>query len=346
MKTFAVAAPARRGECVKAKVTLLLTRQDLRSLLSLDECIMAVEGAFRLYGEGKTAAPGILGIHAREGGFHIKAGLLQLGRNYFAAKVNANFPGNGTRLGLPTIQGVIVLSDAENGRPLAVMDSMEITSLRTGAATAVAVKHLARKNSRVATICGCGNQGRIQLRALVNVLRLEKAYAYDMLGERASRFANELSAALRIEVTAVTDLSHAVRQSDVCITCTPSRRYFLQRQDVRPGTFIAAIGADNPEKQELEPALMADSKIVVDMLEQCATMGDLHHALQAGLVTIADVYAELGEIVAGKKLGRESVDEIIVFDSTGMALQDVAAAASVYEKAMRERCGITLDFAA
>jgi len=346
MKTFAVAAPARRGECVKAKGTLLLTGQDVRSLLSLDECIMAVEGAFRLYGEGKTAAPGILGIHAREGGFHIKAGLLQLGRNYFAAKVNANFPGNGTRLGLPTIQGVIVLSDAENGRPLAVMDSMEITSLRTGAATAVAAKHLARKNSRVATICGCGNQGRIQLRALVNVLRLEKAYAYDMLGERASRFANELSAALRIEVTAVTDLSHAVRQSDVCITCTPSRRYFLQRQDVRPGTFIAAIGADNPEKQELEPALMADSKIVVDMLEQCATMGDLHHALQAGLVTIADVYAELGEIVAGKKLGRESVDEIIVFDSTGMALQDVAAAASVYEKAMRERCGITLDFAA
>jgi len=346
MKTFAVAAPARRGECVKAKGTLLLTGQDVRSLLSLDECIMAVEGAFRLYGEGKTAAPGILGIHAREGGFHIKAGLLQLGRNYFAAKVNANFPGNGTRLGLPTIQGVIVLSDAENGRPLAVMDSMEITSLRTGAATAVAVKHLARKNSRVATICGCGNQGRIQLRALVNVLRLEKAYAYDMLGERASRFANELSAALRIEITAVTDLSHAVRQSDVCITCTPSRRYFLQRQDVRPGTFIAAIGADNPEKQELEPALMADSKIVVDMLEQCATMGDLHHALQAGLVTIADVYAELGEIVAGKKLGRESVDEIIVFDSTGMALQDVAAAASVYEKAMRERCGITLDFAA
>ena len=346
MKTFAVAAPARRGECVKAKGTLLLTGQDVRSVLSLDECIMAVEGAFRLYGEGKTSLPGILGIHAREGGFHIKAGLLQLGRNYFAAKVNANFPGNGTRLGLPTIQGVIVLSDAENGRPLAVMDSMEITSLRTGAATAVAVKHLARKNSRVATICGCGNQGRIQLRALVNVLRLEKAYAYDMLGERASRFANELSAALRIEITAVTDLSHAVRQSDVCITCTPSRRYFLQRQDVRPGTFIAAIGADNPEKQELEPALMADSKIVVDMLEQCATMGDLHHALQAGLVTIADVYAELGEIVAGKKLGRESVDEIIVFDSTGMALQDVAAAASVYEKAMRERCGITLDFAA
>jgi len=268
MKTFAVAAPARRGECVKAKGTLLLTRQDVRSLLSLDECIMAVEGAFRLYGEGKTAAPGILGIHAREGGFHIKAGLLELGRNYFAAKVNANFPGNGTRLGLPTIQGVIVLSDAENGRPLAVMDSMEITSLRTGAATAVAVKHLARKNSRVATICGCGDQGRIQLRALVNVLRLEKAYAYDMLGERASRFANELSAALRIEITAVTDLSHAVRQSDVCITCAPSRRYFLQRQDVRPGTFIAAIGADNPEKQELEPALMTDSKIVVDILEQ------------------------------------------------------------------------------
>jgi alanine dehydrogenase len=346
MKTFAVAASARGGECVKAKGTLLLTGQDVRSLLSLDECIMAVEGAFRLYGEGKAAPPGILGIHAREGGFHIKAGLLELGRNYFAAKVNANFTGNGTRSGLPAIQGVIVLSDAGNGCALAVMDSMEITSLRTGAATAVAAKHLARKNSRVATICGCGNQGRIQLRALVNVLRLEKAYAYDMLGNRASQFANEISTALRLEITAVTDLSKAVRQSDVCITCTPSRRYFLRPQDVRPGTFIAAIGADNPEKQELEPALMTNSKIVVDNLEQCATIGDLHHALQAGLVTIADVHAELGEIVAGKKPGRTSEDEIIVFDSTGMALQDVAAAASVYEKAMREGCGITLDFAA
>jgi alanine dehydrogenase len=331
---------------MKPEGTLLLSGWEVRSLLSIDECIGAVENAFRLHGEGKAAPPGVLGIHAHEGGFHIKAGLLQLGRSYFAAKVNANFPQNGTRFALPTIQGVIVLSDGENGRPLAVMDSIAITTLRTGAATAVAAKYLARKDSRVATICGCGNQGRIQLRALDRVLQLEKAYAYDTTEARATQFSHELSSELRLTSTPVTDLSVAVRQSDICITCTPSTRYFLRGQDVKPGTFIAAVGADNPEKQELEPALMASSTIVVDILEQCATIGDLHYALQAGVVSRADVHAELGEVVAGKKPGRVSQEETIIFDSTGMALQDVAVAALVYEKAEQTGHGIGLHFAA
>jgi ornithine cyclodeaminase/alanine dehydrogenase len=116
--------------------------------------------------------------------------------------------------------------------------------------------------------------------------------------------------------------------------------------DVSPGTFIAAVGADNPQKQELHPSLMAGSKIVCDILEQCAVMGDLHHALDAGLVTRSNVYAELGEIVAGQKTGRESQEEITIFDSTGIALQDVAAAAFVYEKAQRKGSGVRLDLAA
>jgi alanine dehydrogenase len=331
---------------MKPDGTLLLTGREVRSLLSIGECIVAVEDAFRLYGEGKTAPPGVLGIHAREGGFHIKAGLLELSRTYFAAKVNGNFPGNGTRFGMPTIQGMVVLSDGENGRPLAVMDSMEITTLRTGAATAVAAKYLARKDSRIATICGCGNQGRIQLSALASVLQFEKVYVYDLNEKRALQFASELSAELGITVTAVTDLGAAVRQSDICVTCTPSRQYFLKKEDVKPGTFIAAVGADNPEKQELEPDLMAHSMIVVDILEQCATIGDLHHALQVGALSRADVHAELGAVVAGKKPGRTSPEEIIIFDSTGTALQDVAAAAIVYEKAVQAGCGIALDFAA
>lgn len=326
--------------------TLLITGREIRRLLGMDECIQAVEDAFRLYGEGKAAAPGVLGIHGRDGGFHIKAGMLELSRSYFVVKVNSNFPGNGNRFGLPTIQGIIVLCDAANGRPLAVMDSIEITALRTAAATAVAAKYLARKNSRVVTICGCGTQGRVQLRALSRVLPLDNAYAYDIVEDRALQFAEEASAKLGIAVIAVTDLVSAVRRSDVCVTCTPSRQYFLNRQDVKPGTFVAAVGADNPQKQELEPALLATSKVVVDILEQSATIGDLHHALEAGVITTAQVYAELGEVVAGKKPGRASDDEIIIFDSTGMALQDVAAAATVYEKALQTACGIALDFAA
>ncbi|HST21170.1 MAG TPA: ornithine cyclodeaminase family protein, partial [Blastocatellia bacterium] len=136
--------------------TLLLKRSDVATLLGVEECIAAVEQAFKLHAEGKITPPGILGIHARDGGFHIKAGMLELGRSYFAAKVNANFPQNTKRFALPLIQGIIVVCDAENGYPLALMDSMEITIIRTGAATGLAAKYLARSDAKVATICGCG----------------------------------------------------------------------------------------------------------------------------------------------------------------------------------------------
>jgi alanine dehydrogenase len=331
---------------MKPQATLLLTGNDVRRLLSLDECIAVVETAFRLHGEGKTSQPGVLGVHVPNGGFHIKAGVLELKRRYFAAKVNGNFPNNASGFGLPTIQGVIVLADAENGCPLAVIDSVEITALRTAAATAVAAKYLARKDSRVATICGCGVQGAFQLRALCSVLKIDQAYACDIDFEKAVRFAKQLGADLGIKINAGSRVGTAARQSDVCITCTTSRRYFLKREDVKAGTFVAAVGADNPEKQEIAPALMAESKIVTDVHEQSATIGDLHHALQAGVITMADVHAELGEVVAGKKAGRTSENEVIVFDSTGMALQDVATAAIVYEKAVVVKSGVALDFVA
>jgi ornithine cyclodeaminase/alanine dehydrogenase-like protein (mu-crystallin family) len=215
------------------------------------------------------------------------------------------------------------------------MDSIEITILRTGAATAVAAKHLARPESRVATVCGCGNQGRVQLRALARVLRLERVYAFDVDEERARQFAEALSAELALEISPVTDLSQAVSRSDVCVTCTPSRAPLVRREDLRPGTFIAAVGADSPDKQELEPAILASSTLVVDVLEQCAEIGELHHALEKRLMRREEVHAELGDIVAGLKPGRISDREIAVFDSTGTALQDVAAAAAVYEKAIR-----------
>src|SRR5258706_11933062 len=170
---------------MKPDGTLLLTGRDVAALLSIEECMVAVEHAFKLYGEGKTQPPGILGVHAREGGFHIKAGLLKLDRSYFAAKVNANFPENGKRNGLPTIQGVIVLCDAENGYPLALMDSIEITIQRTGAATAVAARYLARPDSQSLTICGCGNQGRVSLKALANLFPIKTVFAYDSEADQA-----------------------------------------------------------------------------------------------------------------------------------------------------------------
>src|SRR5262249_16216760 len=153
----------------------------------------------------------------------------------------------------------------------------------------------------VATICGCGNQGRVSLRAVARVRNLIRAYAWDIDPEQARRFSTELAQELGIAVEPVADLRNAVRQSDICVTCTPSKQHFLEGEFVMPGTFIAAVGADSEDKQELDPQLAASNKVVVDLLEQCASIGELHHALDRGLITRQNVYAELGEIIAGKK---------------------------------------------
>jgi alanine dehydrogenase len=312
----------------------ILSRREVLELLSLRECIAAVEHAFRLHAEGGTFGPGVLGVPVTRGGFHIKAAGIIGPRSYFAAKTNANFPDNPQRLGLPTIRGTVMLADAETGEPLAMMDSASVTALRTGAATAVAAKFLARPDSRSVTIVGCGAQGETQLAAIAAVLPLERAWVLDAELARAQRLAARAQADLGIQVAAATDLHSALRESDVCVTCTPSRRPFVFRDDIAPGAFLAAVGADSRGKQELEPALVASSTLVVDLLEQCAEIGELQHVLAAGLMTRESVHAELAEVVAGRRPGRTRDDEITVFDSSGTALQDVAAAIVVYEKAL------------
>jgi alanine dehydrogenase len=162
---------------------------------------------------------------------------------------------------------------------------------------------------------------------------------------RAESVAARATANLDLHVEAAKDLRVALRDSDVCVTCTPSHRAFVMAADVRPGTFIAAVGADNPTKQEIEPALIASATLVVDVLAQCAEIGELHHVLAAGLMTREQVHAELADVVSGRRPGRTSRDEITVFDSSGTALQDVAAAIAVYEKARATGRGteVTLD---
>jgi alanine dehydrogenase len=162
-------------------------------------------------------------------------------------------------------------------------------------------------------------------------------YALDQSAAAAEAFAAELRGELEVEIVS------EPRPADVVITCTPSREAFLR--DVAPGTFVAAVGADSDEKQEIAPQLLSRSKVVADVLDQCAAIGDLHHALAAGLMRREDVHAELGEVVAGRKPGRTSEEERIVFDSTGMALQDVAAAAIVYERARAAGRGTQFAFA-
>ena len=326
--------------------TLLLRRRDIDGLLSLRECIGAVENIFRLQGQGKVPTPGVLGVKALGGGLHVKAGLLPGDKNYLVAKLNANFAGNNAQFGLPTIQGVIVVFDAKNGVPLAILDSIDITIKRTAAASAVAAKYLARKKSSVATICGCGRQGRAQLRALLMVLPLTKIYAFDVNQRAAINFRNELSPELKLDIELVHDLPGAIQKSDICITCTTANESFVCKEDVRSGIFIAAVGADDGRKQEIDSALIASAKVVADSLEQSCAIGDVHHAIAHGLMQKEDVYAELCEIVAGQKIGRVADDEIIVFDSTGVAIEDAVAAAAVYERALADGIGTDFDFSA
>jgi ornithine cyclodeaminase/alanine dehydrogenase-like protein (mu-crystallin family) len=276
---------------------MILTRSQVKELLDYDSCISAVEAAFRSDG---MIPSGILGSHADHGSFHVKTA--GLGR-YYAAKINANFPDS-----TPRIQGVLALFDSTNGNVLALMDSMEITTIRTAAATAVAAKYLARRDSRSLTIVGFGTQGKSHLAALSRIFQFDDVHTCD--------------------------LNEAYKSADIVVTCTPSTRPILFPGHVMPGTFIAAVGADNEHKQEISPDLLASSVVVADVLEQCATIGDVHHAIDAGSMTRSDVHAELGEIIRGTKPGRTSEDQIIVFDSTGTALEDVAAASIVYERAV------------
>ena len=255
---------------------------------------MLLKKHLRLYANGKTLPPRVLGIHSGSGAFHIKAGAMSLGRNYFVAKVNGNFPNNLKTNGLPTIQGVIAVCDADTGRLLALLDSMEISIIRTGAATGVAAKYLSRKESSTITICGCGNQGRISIQAIIKTRDIKKVFAYDIDFKRAEKFAQELANDFKINVIPVSGLVSALAESDICVTCTTSTKPFIGLGDIKAGTFIAAVGADNEEKNEIDPTLIASCKLVTDITEQSATIGDFHHALESGLVDRSHVHAAIG----------------------------------------------------
>ena len=316
----------------------------MAELLSIEECMDAVENAFALYAQGKAMPPAISGLYAQEGGFHIKSGILQLKKSYFASKMNANFPANPINYNLPSIQGIIILCDATTGRVLALMDSIQITRIRTGAATGVAAKYLSLPHSRVATICGCGNQGTISLETLLKIRSLEKVYAYDIDAEQVRKFVSSYDSFARIIPLNQEELPKALTQSEIVISCTPSKQPFICKNHIRPGTFIAAVGADSEQKQELFSELLVSNKVVVDVIAQSTAIGEVHHAIRQGLFNESDIHSEIGAIINGCKAGRECDDEIIIFDSTGMALQDVAAAAIVYEKAIVGGIGKAMDF--
>jgi ornithine cyclodeaminase/alanine dehydrogenase-like protein (mu-crystallin family) len=304
---------------------LIISGADIASVMTPADWLAAADGSFRAAADRKAASPQPMHLPLRRGGFHVKAASIFLERDYVAVKVNGNFPSNPEELGLPTVQGAIILADGNNGAILAIIDSIEVTLRRTAAASAVAAKLLARPDSATLLLCGCGAQGRAHVAALQEVLPIERLLLWDHNSHASETLAREFDG------TVAGDLKSVSSSADVIVCCTSASGSFLHADMVTPGTFIAAVGADNPGKSEIAPGLMACSTVVVDSLQQCAVMGDLHHAIAAGVMTETDVHAELADVITGIARGRRSADEIIIFDSTGTGLLDVAASAVIYE---------------
>jgi ornithine cyclodeaminase/alanine dehydrogenase-like protein (mu-crystallin family) len=310
--------------------TMILTASDVERCLGAAECRDAVEQAFAWRAEGRVPPPRAVGFESPSGTFHAKVALYDAGRPRFVAKVNGNFPGNPLRNGLPTIQGVLILADSRDGRPLAIMDSGTVTALRTAAASAVAAAHLTRRDSAVLAVVGCGVQGAAHVEAMRNVRSFREIRLHDVVAERAHALASRHGSQVKCHVAE--SIADATLGADVVVTCTSGAAFVLDRADVRPGTFVAAVGVDNPHKREIHPNLTAAARVIVDDLAQCAAGGDLHHALEAGAMTEADVHADLATVVARR---HAPLDEraIVLFDSTGIALEDAAAADLAYERA-------------
>ena len=322
---------------------LLLTGADVVRLLSPRDCIDAIAATLRSHEHGQSHGPASAGLTLPAGSVHAKlAAIHDEGRLFVVVKSNVNLPGNFERTGRPTIQGVLLLFDGDTGEPLAIMDSIAVTSIRTAAVAALAAEHLAARAAHTITIAGCGEQGEAQLRAMSIVRPLTRAFAFDIDAAKAMAFASRMSAELGVRVDVADDLAAAIRASDICVTCTTSTTPFINENHLHPGLFIAAVGADNPGKQEIAAAALGKSRVVVDSLSACASSGDLHHAITAGVMTESDVDGELSAVVAGKIAGRANADDVFIFDSTGTALQDVAAAVVIYRRALAASVGASL----
>lgn len=320
----------------------MLSKEDVTRFLDMESCIEAVAGAFRARGEGRLASSVVVGLELVEGSIHAKLGALDLDRAYAAAKINTNFPDNPAGRGLPTVQGLLILFDAASGVPLACMDSASITAVRTAAASAVAAIYLALPDAFSLAFIGCGAQARAHVAAFFQLRSFKKVVVFDRDRGSAERFAAEIEATRHVQVTIAASPAEASRSSQIVITSTSSRQAILDVGDVEEGTFIAAVGADNEHKQEISPALLRSAAVVVDDIDQCCRIGDLHHALDAGVMRRHDVRASLDQIVAGLVRGRLDDREILVFDSTGVAIEDVAAAALVYERAEMAAAAMTI----
>jgi len=326
--------------------TLILKEEDVKQLLNMNEVLNVVEQVFKEKALGRAQMPPKMYIY-----FESFNGDLRVMPSYVeafgisAVKVVNVHPDN-RRYNLPTVMATITLVDPKTGAPLAIMGGTWITAMRTGAASGVATKHLSRKGSSKLAFIGTGVQAVTQMMAMVQVMKLEEVKVYDIADDVKANFVKKMSSKYPdIKISATGSIQEAVENVDVIVTVTPSRKPIVKNGWIKAGMHISAIGADAPGKEELDPAILQRAKIVVDDIEQSRHSGEINVPLEKGIISLKQIYGELGEIVAGKKAGRASDKEITIFDSTGLAIQDAVTAKLAYEKALKAGLGIRLNLA-
>lgn len=324
--------------------TLLLPEEDVRNLVSMDEAIKAVEDAFREKALGNVQMPPKVYLFYEHGDLRTMPCYIRTSKTSSVKIVNSH-PGNHVK-GLPSVMALIVLIDPETGFPKAAMGGTWITGIRTGAAGAIAVKYLARKTSKTIAFIGAGTQARMQFLGITRVIpRVKEIRAFDIRAEATRSFLNfiEECGIKGLSLNVAGSAEEAVRDADIIVTTTPSRKPIVMNEWISEGVHFNCIGADAPGKQELDPMILKRaSKIVVDDVEQAIHGGEINVPLSKGIIGRGRIYGELGEIVAGLKEGRENDHEITIFSSTGLAIQDAAVANIAYENAIKEGAGIKL----
>jgi len=321
--------------------TLILSEEDVKKVLSLEEVTDAVESAFRMKGLGHAQMPPkqYLFLNKYNGDLRTMPAYLEE-TDAVAVKVVNSHPEN-RKHGLPAVMATIILVDPRTGAPKAIMGGTWITALRTGAAGAIAAKYLANPNPKTVGVVGAGTQARTQLMGLQLVFKtIEEVRVWDRAEKAALKYAEEMKMKCnQAFIFSVKGIKRAVQGADIIVTATPSRKPLVSAEWVDEGTHINCIGADAPGKQELDPAILIKSKIVVDDWSQSCHGGEINVPLAKGIIDKKDVWGDICEIVAGLKHGRTSPDEITVFTSTGLAIQDAATANVVYQKAVKEKIG-------
>ncbi len=325
-------------------MSLVLTASEVMQVLDMDLALAAAAEAFRAYGEGRVNMPPKSYLTLAQGDFRAMYGEIHLPQGHICGLKWVNVhPGNPVK-GLLTVMAKILLNHPDTGLEFADLDGTRITDFRTGAVGGLAAKYLARPGASRLGVIGCGAQARSQVAAILKVRPIQEIVVFNRHLEHARSFAEKITAAHGVPARPVATAQAAVQGMDIVVTTTPSRTPVVQREWLAPGVHINAIGADAAGKQELAPAILQAAKVVVDDWAQASHSGEINVPLAQGEFSPEQVYGSLGEVVAGKKPGRLGPEEITVFDSTGLIIQDLALGYVVYLRARERGLGEEKDF--